>query len=93
MGRKNSKVHDISSVASHGVERRNEPRTEKQIPLSFLLHKKRVNATLTNASHHGIGIELNKKIALPIGKRMNIKAGDSKVKAHVMWTDVKFTHP
>lgn len=76
----------ISSRAKYKVERRDEVRMKKEIPIVFLHKKRNLDACTVNYSKNGLGIKIFRKVALPVGEIINLKARNSGTKAQVMWT-------
>ena len=75
----------IPSRGKYGVERRNEVRIKKEVPFVFLYKKRNLDASTMNYSKNGLGMKIYKKVALPVGDIVSLKAKDSIAKAQVMW--------
>jgi hypothetical protein len=76
----------IFSRCKDGVERRNEVRIKKEIPVIFLHKKRTLEASTVNYSKNGLGIKIFKKVALPVGDMIDFKAKSSSTKVQVIWT-------
>ena len=67
-------------------ERRNAVRIKKEIPFVFFHNKRNLDASTMNYSKNGLGIRIFRKVALPVGDTVTLQAGDSAVKAQVIWS-------
>lgn len=74
----------IKFSGKYGLEKRNNYRFEKKIPI-IVLNGKKYKAYSINLSETGIGIELPKKITIKKGDLINILIGPSIVKTKVIW--------
>jgi hypothetical protein len=84
---KKSKKSQIHFHSKYDIEKRNELRTRKEMPFVLIFHKKNLDSSSVNYSKHGIGLKIYKRVALPVGDVVNLRAGHAKVKAQVKWLD------
>jgi hypothetical protein len=66
-------------------ERRNEVRIKREIPFVLIKKKRNLDASIVNYSENGLGIRIFKKVALPVGGTVSIRARNSIAKAQVRW--------
>ena len=69
----------------HGLERRNEDRTDKRVNMSFSFKGKDLDASTLNISRNGLTVKIAAPPFLSIGDTMDIQWLDSNLKARVMW--------
>jgi hypothetical protein len=68
-----------------GCEKRCEVPTKKEIAIVFVHKKRNLDACTVNYSKNGLGIKIFRKVALPVGDMIYLKANNSSTKAQVIW--------
>jgi hypothetical protein len=66
-------------------EKRCEARTKKEIAIVFVHKKRNLDACTLNYSKNGLAVEIFRKVALPVGNMLYLKARNSGTKAQVIW--------
>lgn len=89
---KNGKGLSKKADGKTETDRRNERRLKKDMPVTFLFKNQQYDAHALNCSKHGMGMKIDKKIKLPIGKIIDVTTRDSEMKAETRWVDNK-SHP
>jgi hypothetical protein len=69
----------------YGVEKREEKRTDQEIPFTFKYKGQELQASTTNYSNKGIGIEIFGMPSLKQGDVIELTIGDMEIKAMIIW--------
>jgi len=69
----------------HGSEKRSDVRQRKEIPFLFSYKGKNLEASTVNLSEKGLSVKIFGRPSLPVGDVMELRLGDSVVKAQVLW--------
>lgn len=69
----------------YGTEKRNDVRQRKEIPFLFSYKGQNLQASTVNLSERGLSVKIFGKPSLPVGDVMELRLGDSMVKAEVLW--------
>lgn len=78
----------------YGVEKRNEYRTIKDIPVAFSKEGKPLEADVLNCSGKGFGLQIEGSPGITAGDEVDCTVGAANVKAEVRWfsTSTDNTH-
>ena len=69
----------------YGTDKRSAVRQSKEIPFLFSYKGQNLQASTVNLSEDGLSVKIFGKPSLPVGDVMEIRLGDSVVKAQVLW--------
>ena len=73
----------------YGIEKRNEYRIQKEIPVSLSCKQKDFEARTMNFSERGLCVKLSSNLSLPVGDVLDLDINDSKIKAQLVWMTKK----
>lgn len=69
----------------YGTEKRSDVRQRKEIPFLFSYKGQNLQASTVNLSESGLSVKIFGKPSLPVGDVMELRLGDSVMKAQVLW--------
>lgn len=69
----------------HGIEKRNEFRIKKDLPIMFSYKGKNLEVSTLDFSEKGLSIRIHGQTSPPVGDFMDINLGDSFFKAEIIW--------